>query len=203
MNPEQQLDRLEREIREVRIEFERFFNGAPEVELRDVERRRQRIGQELKALRSSNLKSVELGFRLAALEGRFHSQGELVTRRVRQLEEGAPPAMRRLAEGLAGEADGPMAGGGERDAGFEVAGAVSQEAVEGLYRGLHRSSGSRPRFDLASFRTYLERQLETVRERTGCDRVVFRIAEEDGKMKLKARPVPRSGETAESMEPSD
>lgn len=207
MNVEQKLDRLEREIREVRIEFERFFNGAPEIELREVERRRQRIGSELKALRSSNLKSVELGFRLAALEGRFHSQSERVARRVRRIEEGAPQAVRRLAEELAGQAAGPIergaAAGAGRDAGFEVAGAVSEEAVETLYRGLYRRSGSGPRFDLASFRTYLERQLETIRERTGCDRVVFRIAEEDGKMKLKARPVPRTGKAAESTMPSD
>ena len=194
MTHEQQMNRLEREIRAMRIDFERFFNGAREVELREVERRRQRIGQELKALRSSNLKSVELGFRLSALEGRFHSHGELVGRRVRQLEEGAPLTARRLAEELVGEARRPAERSARRAAerGLEIAGAVSPEAAETLYRGLHQQAGGRPRFDPESFRIYLERQLETIRAQTGCDRVVFRIAEEDGKMKLKARPVPRT-----------
>jgi hypothetical protein len=180
---EQQMDRLEREIREVRIEFERFCNGAPGVELPEVERRRARIGAELKALRSSNLKSVELGFRLASLETRFHSYSELFGRRVRRLEEGLAPAPRRFAPEEAGEDDL----GDERD--FVVEGTVSREAVEALYRRLERRAGGRPRFDLTSFQSYLDRQLESIRARTGCERVAFRIAEEDGKMKLKARPV--------------
>lgn len=193
MTPEQQMDRLEREIRQVRIDFDRFFSGAQEVVLRELEQRRHRISHELKALRSSNLKSVELGFRLTALEARFHSYSELIGRRVRYLEEGAPAAARRLAEAHRGEARRPVDRSAERS--FEVEGAVSEEAVETLYRGLQERSAGGPRFDVASFRTYLERQLETIRERTGCDRVLFRISEEDGKMKLKARPVRPPGST--------
>ena len=41
-----------------------------------------------------------------------------------------------------------------------------------------------------SFQTYLRRQTEAIRQKTGCDEVQFRVAEEDGKLKLKARPVP-------------
>jgi hypothetical protein len=62
-------------------------------------------------------------------------------------------------------------------------------AVSALYEGL-ASRGEGPKFDLDSFGTYLARQVAALREKTGCDEVQFRLAEEEGKLKLKARPVP-------------
>ena len=41
----------------------------------------------------------------------------------------------------------------------------------------------------AAFRGYLAQQIESIRLKTGCDAVQFRIATEDGKLKLKAKPV--------------
>jgi len=46
-----------------------------------------------------------------------------------------------------------------------------------------------PRFDLASFGSYLQRQSAAIRAKTGCAEVQFRLAAEDGKLKLKARPL--------------
>ena len=74
------------------------------------------------------------------------------------------------------------------ETGFEIA-----EAVEALYQGLASRPGDGPKFDLDSFEKYLARQVAALREKTGCDQVQFRLAEEDGKLKLKARPVPRTG----------
>lgn len=176
---EELMDRLDRDLRMLRVEFERFFNRAPGVEYPDLERERSRIGAELRRLRNSKFQGVEVGFRLSTLEAKYASYSELFRRRVRQIEEGVPFAGRRP-----GRADGPDPGRG-----VVVAGAVEDATVAALYEGLQRRGGSGPRFDLASFRTYLERQLDTIRTKTGCERVVFRIAEEDGKMKLKARPV--------------
>lgn len=174
----ERLIRLEHEIRRMKVEFEQFMNGAPGVDLPSVERRRMRIGQELRRLRNEELKGVEESFRLANLESKYNSYCELFGRRVRRLEEG--------------EVD--RAGGGSRkstdpERGLVVEGRVGDDAVEALYQGLHQRAGNRPRFDVNSFRTYLERQLDTIRSKTGCERVMFRIAEEGGKMKLKARPV--------------
>lgn len=178
--PSERMDRLERDLVQMRIHYERFFNGAPGVELPDVERERTRIGHELKKLRNAKLSGVEESFRLASLEARFASYGELFGRRVRKLEEGVAPAAPRARE-REGEPD-PREG-------LVVDERVEDRTVEALYQGLHRSAGAGPRFDLDSFRTYLERQLSTIRSKTGCERVVFRLAEEDGKVKLKARPL--------------
>jgi len=65
--------------------------------------------------------------------------------------------------------------------------------VAALYHGLAGGdAGDKregPRFDLASFGSYLERQAAAIRVKTGCEEVQFRLAAEDGKLKLKARPL--------------
>ena len=172
----ERMDRLERDLTQMRIHYERFFNGAPGMDFPTVERERTRIGHELRKLRNAKLSGVEETFRLASLEARYASYSELFGRRVRRLGEGDAPAAPRKREPDA--QDGLVVG--ER---------VEDRTVEALYRGLYREAGTRPRFDLESFRTYLERQLTTIRSQTGCDQVVFRVAEEDGKLKLKARPL--------------
>ena len=43
--------------------------------------------------------------------------------------------------------------------------------------------------DLDRFGAYLERQAEAIRSKTGCREIQFRVAVEDGKMKLKAKPI--------------
>ena len=48
---------------------------------------------------------------------------------------------------------------------------------------------SNPKMDLERFGAYLERQAESIRSKTGCREIQFRLAVEDGKMKLKAKPI--------------
>lgn len=175
------MDRLDRDIVQMRIHFERFFNGAPGVTFPDLERERAKIAAELRRLRNAQLNGVEDHFRLSSLEGKFNSYSERFTRRVRQLEEGTAVAAPRRTRAEPDPSSGVVL---DRD--------LDASAVEALYQGLHRVSDEGPRFDLDSFRTYLGRQLSTIRNKTGCERVVFRIAEEDGKTKLKARPLEAS-----------
>lgn len=175
MTPGQRIDRLDRSIHEFRIEYERFLSGNLET---PPEALRRQIARELRELRNGNLKSVEDNFRLGNSEARFNSYCELYGRRVRAQEEGAAPAAAHRASG-----------GPDPSRGLVIDGSMAEEAVTALYQGLHRTAGAQPRFDLESFRTYLGRQLDAIREKTGCEQVLFRIAEEDGKMKLRAKPV--------------
>ncbi len=175
--PSERMDRLQRDIVQMRILAERFFNGAPGVTFPDVERERQRIVAELRRLRNAQLGGVEESFRLSSLEGKFNSYSERFGRRVRELEEGGP-APRAERE----DAPDPRSG-------VVLDDRLDDRAVEVLYQGLRAGSGSRPRFDLESFRSYLGRQLGAIRDKTGAERVSFRVTDEDGKLKLKARPV--------------
>jgi len=172
---QERLDQLGRSIQQLRIDFERFMNGALPVPPDEL---RNRIVVQLKSLRNLNLAAVD-SFRLGDMEARFNTYSELYNRRLREREEG-PRAARAPAE--------PEAPSYDAGRGILVGDAVPPAAAEALYAGLARA-GEAPRFDLASFQTYIERQAAAIRARTGCAQVQFRLADEDGKLKLKARPV--------------
>jgi hypothetical protein len=176
VNVQEGLDQLGRSIQQLRIEFERFFNGALPVPPEEL---RNRIVVQLRQLRNLNLTAAVDNFRLGDFEARFNTYNELYNRRLREREEGRP-AGRALAEVEAPRYD--------TSRGILVGDAVEPAAAEALYVGLSRA-GEAPRFDLDSFQTYIERQAAAIRARTGCAQVQFRLADEDGRLKLKARPV--------------
>lgn len=177
MNASADIDKLERMIRELRIDYERFFNGALEL---PPETLRTEIQAEIRRLRNASLKGVEDNFRLSNLEAKLNSLSELSGRRIRAQEEGRGPIVARPEQRVRHD---PQRG-------VVIDGSAEAGAVEALYQRLHQTAGNRPRFDLESFRSYIDRQLGAIRQKTGARRVVFRIAEEQGKMKLKARPLP-------------
>lgn len=190
------IDRLAAEIRQLRVDFERFFSGAlpfPPDELR------RRVQADLRQLRNVNAMTAVERFRLGDLEARHNSYDELFSRRLRDREEG------RLRAGQAPVASPPPQAPPPRydpAAGIAIGASPDPRAVAALYEGLTTvgpagGSAEGPRFDLASFGSYLQRQAAAIRDKTGCAEVQFRLAAEDGKLKLKARPVP-SGTPAAS-----
>ena len=177
VNVQEGLDQLGKSIQELRIEFERFFNGTLAVPPEEL---RNRVVVQLRQLRNANLAAAVDTFRLSDLEARFNTYNELFNRRLREREEG-----RHAGRPPVDLAAAPRFDVGK---GILVADAVEPAAAEALYAGLARGAEA-PRFDLDSFQTYIERQAAAIRARTGCAQVQFRLAEEDGKLKLKARPV--------------
>jgi hypothetical protein len=172
------LDNLQRDIRQYQIDYERFFNGGlplPPEELRN------RIQIQLRNLRNTNVTSAVESFRLNDLEARYNSYNEMFNRRLRDVEEGRSP--HRVFAVVEKQRFDPRGG-------IVFGSNIDSEAAEALYHGLASGPGDGPKFDLDSFQTYLRRQTEAIRQKTGCDEVQFRVAEEDGKLKLKARPVP-------------
>ena len=174
------IDQLETEIRRLRIEFERFFSGALHVPPDEL---RNRVQAQLRTLRNFNAGTAVDRFRLGTLEARFNSYNELFSRRLREREEGRlravpappPPSTAPLYDLAIGVAIGPR---------------PEPAAVAALFAGVAAGGGEGgPRFDLAGFEAYLQRQVAAIRDKTGCDEVQFRLATEDGKLKLKARPV--------------
>jgi hypothetical protein len=174
MNPQQRIERLETAVRELRVEFEKFFNGARDVPPEDL---REEIQGEIRVLRNANLRAVADNFRLSQVEARFNSFSEMFRRRLRNVEEGrgAVPAVAR-----------PPRIDPRR--GVVLGDSVDDDAVEALYAGLARGGGN-PRFDLDSFRGYLEKQVGAIRAKTGCARVRFRLEPDGDRLKLKAKPL--------------
>lgn len=179
------IEHLSTEIQRLRVDFERFFSGALPI---PPEEQRNRVQTHLRYLRSLNAGSAVDRFRIGDLEARFNSYNELFNRRLRDREEGR----KRLPTLPPAEAATPRY---DPAAGIVFGQRIDPDAVAALYNGLAAGSagGEGPRFDLASFGSYLQRQAAAIRERTGCDEVQFRLASEDGKLKLKARPARGQG----------
>jgi len=173
MNAQQRIERLESAVQELRVEFEKFFNGARDVPPEEL---REEIQGEIRMLRNASLRAVADNFRLTQVEARFNSFSEMFRRRLRDAEEGraAAPVVSR-----------PRRIDPQR--GVVMGDAVDDEAVEALYAGLAR--GGNPRFDLDSFRGYLEKQVGAIRAKTGCARVRFRLVPDGERLKLKAKPL--------------
>ncbi|MCP3959245.1 MAG: hypothetical protein GY719_15450 [bacterium] len=171
---DREIDRLASLIQQFRVQGQRFIAGdlkLPPEELRD------RIMVELRRLRSANLKGAAVNFRLGTLESQFQSQLDLFGRRLRERELSA-----RHQDEAAGSLPDPMRGvvlGRQADA----------TAVKALYGGLYQHHGQKPNMDLERFHSYIDRQVEAIRAKTGCSEIQFRIAVQDGKMKLKAKPI--------------
>lgn len=176
------LDQMARDIRQLQIDYERFFNGALPVPPEEL---RNRIQTQIRNLRTLKISTTLDNYRLGDLEARFNSYNEMFNRRLRDREEGRHPGAHHAPQ--------PERRRHDPRAGVTLGDSFDPEAVEALYHGLASGPGEGPKFDLDSFEKYLARQVAAVREKTGCDQVQFRLAEEDGKLKLKARPVPRSG----------
>jgi hypothetical protein len=168
-----ELDRLEQDLNTLRIDFERFFNGDLEI---PPEQFRESIRGQIASLAQANKTAVD-SFRLSALEARFHSWSELFNRRLRnrELRHGATRHPIRTSTP-------------DPTLGIELGDRIDAARVAPLYRRLYQDE-PRVTMDIDAFASYLARQQQVIRERTGCNRVSFRIVEENGKKKLKAKPV--------------
>lgn len=172
------IDQLDRDIQQLKIDFERFFSGnlpTPPEEFRLV------VQQRIRGLRATPLQALVDRFRLNTLEARFNTLNELFNRRLREREEGPATQLGRAIAHTHRRYD-PYQG-------IVVGETPPPEAIQELYRELYDDGTPDARANFQNFQTYLLRQMAAIRERSGCDEVKFRIATEGGEMKLKAKPV--------------
>ncbi len=169
------LDDLERTIQNFKVELTRFLNGAAELPPEEL---RQSIQTDVRHLRETTRSTADR-FRLRNLEARFNTHSELFNRQLSEQEEGLGP--------------GPVASGAATKEGrFLVGDEIERETAASLYASLYTDSAMAATIDFETFISYLESQRDLIRKKSGCATVQFRVAQEDGKRKLKARPATRS-----------
>ena len=129
------------------------------------------------------LPGVAENFRLGTLEAQFNSYHEMYGRRLRDAEEG---------RGTRSGEHAAVAIRHDPRAGIALGPQLDQESragIEALFAGLYHQANRPPTADLETFRTYIAQQLAAIRQKTGCSEVLFRVANEDGRLKLKAKPL--------------
>ncbi len=170
-----EIDRLDKSLRLLRVEYEKFFNGALEI---PPAQEHSKLAKEIRQLRTSRRMTSVERFRFIQLEARYNSYSELFNRRLRKWEEVGHSSASTVGSSP------PL----DMRKGVVVRDRLSASVVEALYTEL-TNSAQKPRFDLESFRSYLSHQAGQIRRKTGCDAVRFRVVEVGGQAKLKAKPI--------------
>ena len=168
----QTLDLLERDIQTLKLDYTLFLNGAADA---PPEKLFESIRSEIRRLQAQT-RSTAHRFRLQGLEARYSSYSELFNRRMQTDELGGQDTR---SVGSDRSAD---------DCRFIIGEDLDPSVAESLYKGLYGGSEKGTSVDFQTFVSYVESQRNRIQKKTGCAQVQFRIANEGGKRRLKAKP---------------
>lgn len=188
---ESRLDEFEQAIFQLKIEYDRYFNGFERIEPQADRDRARRTLLELELDCPNNTAQAH---KLRSLKARFSAYELYWQRNLVQIERGTHPKFKFRAglkerERLAHE-----------DAARKEAAAREQQdrarredkawkTIFDSYLEARRSCGQSTEVPFEAVRDTLKKQVAAIKEKTGCKSVKFRVAVEDGKAKVKAIPV--------------
>ena len=180
---DEQLTRLEDDIRRLKIEFDMFFNGASKRPPYDT---KGRVETMIKRLGDDRTLSYAQRYRFNSLGSRYNSFRDLWRRTMQGREEGRDP-------GATARANAKQQAVAE----FKKATFVCDDAhkdvelVKNLYGALVEAKKvcGEPvdDFSFPRFHRLIASQADNLKERLGCERVSFSIDVEGGHVSFKAR----------------
>ena len=190
------LDVLEKSIRQLQIEWEKFFSGIerkPPVDLRT------KLEGMIRRYSNAEIRSNTDRFRFQNLASRYQSFAELWAKRLRAMEEGRPVGLHGKATAMAPppmphfeEARPP---GASARAGSEVRvkdASADTDAVRSLFDRFleaRKQAGEGGAVKFESFQKIIAQQSARILSEKGASAVDFRLETKDGKVSLKAKPV--------------
>ncbi|HEU4510473.1 MAG TPA: MXAN_5187 C-terminal domain-containing protein [Pyrinomonadaceae bacterium] len=182
--PDEQLTRLEDDIRRLRIEFDIFFNGGAKRPPYDTKGRVETL---LKRLGDDRTLNYAQRYRYNSLAARYNAFRDLWRRTMQGREEGrdAMSAARAMAKKETVQKPVEAVSFVCVDAHHDV------EVVKNIYSSLieaKRRCGE-PTDDLSfpKFHRLLASKADGLKQQLGCDRVRFSVAVEGGHVSFKAR----------------
>jgi hypothetical protein len=180
--PDEQLTRLEDDIRRLRIEFDIFFNGAAKRPPYDTKGRVETL---LKRLGDDRSLTYAQRYRYNSLAARYNAFRDLWRRTMQGREEGRDPASAARASV---KKDGPALEPVSiscRDPHKEI------EIVKSLYSSLmeakEKCGEPTEGFSFPKFHRLVAQKSDALKEKTGCERVVFSVALDEGHVSFKAK----------------
>ena len=179
--PEEQLARLEEDLRRLKVEFDIYFNGAAKRPPYDT---KGRVDTLIKRLADDRTLTFAQRYHYNSLAARYTSFMQLWRRTMQDRDEGRGPS-RRPAPQAAPEAEPAPATFVCADARTDV------QTVRGLYEALveARRRCGEPTDDLpfSRFHRMVAEKSEALKQRAGCERVHFSVAVHDGRVQFKAK----------------
>jgi len=181
--PDEQLTRLEEDIRRLRIEFDIFFNGAAKRPPYDTKGRVETL---IKRLGDDRTLTYAQRFRYNSLNARYNAFRDLWRRTMKGREEGrdsltAARVNAKLEMPPVPQSSSFVCADAHRDV----------ETVKDLYASLieaKRQCGE-PTEDLSfpRFHSLIATKADGLKERLGCERVKFSVTVENGHVSFKAK----------------
>ena len=181
-----EIQQLEQRLEQLRIRYEQYFLG---IEKMEPATDRTKLKRAILQAVEDPTNNTAVRFRLGNLKQKMATLENYWNRINKQIEEGTYRRHQfkaKLHEQMAAEQRG---GGGAGHVDLSDAGSGSAyDDVVSKYRQLQQQSGQEP---VAPERlaAMLQKQERQLREKYGARKVEFRVTVEDGKPKLKARPV--------------
>jgi len=181
--PEEQLVRLEENIRRLKVEFDIYFNGAAKRPPYDTKNRVETI---IKRLGDDRTLSYAQRYHFNSLASRYIAFRDLWRRTIQGREEGRDPAAaaRSLAVQGLGEPFSPST---------FVSADIRRDiaTVKDLYKALvqaKRTCGETTiGFSLPRFHQLIASRADSLKEKLGCERVLFSVNVEEGHVSFKAK----------------
>jgi len=187
--PDDQLTRLEDDIRRLKIEFDIYFNGASKRPPYDTKNRVETL---VKRLGDERALTFAQRYRYNSLAARYNSFRDMWRRTMQGREEGRDPVSTARANVKAnGDKDAEPVSFVCSDAHKDV------ETVKSLYETLmeakQRCGESTADLSFPRFHRLVASKADGLKERLGCERVKFSVTVEGGHVSFKAKG-DRSGE---------
>ena len=186
-----QLDSFETSIHQLKIAYEKYFNGIEKIEPVKEREDLRRSVRELDRTRHTNLVQRH---RYQTLRARYISLDQYIQRNLFQIERGTHPRFRFRADlaarGRAGAEpaqapEAPRVSDAERQ---RVAEEDTYRQVYERYIEARRACGQHDDLDFVRVRAAIHKQVREIQSRFKCSSVKFRVLVEDGKARIKAVP---------------
>lgn len=182
--PDEQLTRLEDDIRRLRIEFDIFFNGAAKRPPYDTKGRVETL---LKRLGDDRSLTYAQRYRYTTLAARYNAFRDLWRRTMQGREEGRDPASAaRASARKETEVEIEPVSISCRDPHKEI------EVVKSLYSSLleakEKCGEPTEGISFPKFHRLVAQKADGLKEKSGCERVMFSVSVEDGHVSFKAKP---------------
>lgn len=196
MKQDDELDKLEEDIRRLKSKYDQFFMGITKMPpLQD----RRAVEVYIFEISKQKIRDNARRFRLNTLLSRFNQYREMWGRKMREREEGPMDFRRRNAALAAPVAPAPeprpVASPAERHAGEQyvtIAPGTNGESIRRLYSEIEREHlklGKLPTVTLEQLDAMVKKQMDLAKEKYNVSSVAFRVETVDGKVKLKAKPL--------------
>lgn len=194
------LDLIEKGIRQLQIEWEKFFGGVEKKPPNDT---RTRLEALIRRYANAEIRNNADRFRFMNLSTRYQTFSELWAKRLRAMEEGRPMGLHGKAAAMMPPPlpppvhEAPPAA--RMASAARAAGEVrvkdpsgDTEAVRALFDRFleaRKQAGENAAVKFESFQKIIGQQATRILNEKGASAVDFRLETKDGKVSLKAKPV--------------